>query len=321
MSERFFSHFSHEVNALMAKNEEDVSKLHNKIMHLETDLATKDGELLQERQIKEDLLNQSFAVAQSQDSEQKVKNEKFDKLKDLYVKLRDEHIQKIREKADVEKKLFGAMKSLERLNDLEKDKERLEEEEKRRSEELSTLQKDKELFNMETEILKKSVNDASRERDIVKTKLAMISEEKEEMRKRSEELYHKVLDLEKQCSCERTEAEKILREVVRKSIESSEEIMKNAIHEVDNPALTALTCSPDYLRSLTAACQELMEATLNIGDTDYASSISIANQLSHKLATYILQGRATCNTSPDIMFGESKYLSSIFYNVLICSPQ
>ncbi|XP_074036386.1 huntingtin interacting protein 1 isoform X2 [Leptinotarsa decemlineata] len=294
----------HEVNALMAKNEEDVSKLHNKIMHLETDLATKDGELLQERQIKEDLLNQSFAVAQSQDSEQKVKNEKFDKLKDLYVKLRDEHIQKIREKADVEKKLFGAMKSLERLNDLEKDKERLEEEEKRRSEELSTLQKDKELFNMETEILKKSVNDASRERDIVKTKLAMISEEKEEMRKRSEELYHKVLDLEKQCSCERTEAEKILREVVRKSIESSEEIMKKAIHEVDNPALTALTCSPDYLRSLTASCQELMEATLNIGDTDYASSISIANQLSHKLSTYILQGRATCNTSPDIMFGE-----------------
>lgn len=55
----------------MAKNQTDISKLHHKITHLETDLATKESELLHERQIKEDLLNQSFAVAQSQDSERK----------------------------------------------------------------------------------------------------------------------------------------------------------------------------------------------------------------------------------------------------------
>lgn len=55
----------------MAKNERDVVKLQDKISHLETDLATKDSELVQERQVKEDLLNQSFAVAQSQDSERK----------------------------------------------------------------------------------------------------------------------------------------------------------------------------------------------------------------------------------------------------------
>lgn len=55
----------------MAKNQTEVSKLHDKITNLETDLATKESELLQERQVKEDLLNQSFAVAQSQDSERK----------------------------------------------------------------------------------------------------------------------------------------------------------------------------------------------------------------------------------------------------------
>lgn len=49
----------------------EVSKLHEKITNLETDLATKESELLQERQVKEDLLNQSFAVAQTQDSERK----------------------------------------------------------------------------------------------------------------------------------------------------------------------------------------------------------------------------------------------------------
>lgn len=42
-----------------------------------------------------------------------------------------------------------------------------------------------------------------------------------------------------------------LRAIVRKSIENNEEVVKHAIHEVDNPAITALTCSSDYLRSLT----------------------------------------------------------------------
>lgn len=55
----------------MSKNHTDVSKLQTKITNLETDLATKESELLQEKQVKEDLLNQSFAVAQSQDSERK----------------------------------------------------------------------------------------------------------------------------------------------------------------------------------------------------------------------------------------------------------
>lgn len=63
--------FRHEVTAIIRRNEKDVTKLQNKIGHLETELATKESELVQERHVKEDLLNQSFAVAQTQDSERK----------------------------------------------------------------------------------------------------------------------------------------------------------------------------------------------------------------------------------------------------------
>ncbi|KAJ8929045.1 hypothetical protein NQ314_018314 [Rhamnusium bicolor] len=290
----------HEVNALMAKNERDVSNLHDKISHLETDLATKESELVQERQVKEDLLNQSFAVAQSQDSEQKVKNEKFDKLKDLYIKLRDEHIQKIREK----KKLSSALKNIERLNELEKENERLEVAEKQKSVELTTLQKDKDLFNMETEILKKSVTDACKERDTIKLELSHILQEKEELKKKSEELSYKLLDLERQLDNEHKDVQRKLREIVIKSVENSEGILKHAIHEVDNPALTALICSPDYLRSLTRECLESLQDSISIAHTDFVLIITTASQIAHRLATYILQGRATCNTSPDITFGE-----------------
>ncbi|CAH1154242.1 unnamed protein product [Phaedon cochleariae] len=313
----------HEVHALMAKNERDVAKLQDKIVHLETDLLTKESELVQERQVKVDLLNQSFAVAQSQDSEQKVKNEKFDKLKELYVKLRDEHIQKIREKAEVEKKLATVSRNLERLTELENEKERLEENEKQKSAELSALQKDKELFNMETEILKKSVNDACRERDMVRTELAMIMQEKEELKKRSEELSYKLLDLERQLDNEQKDIQRQLKELLTKSIENNEELLKHAIHEVDNPALTALTCSPDYLRSLTKGCVESLEESENICHTDFVAIVTTANRIAHRHATYILQGRATCNTSPDINFGEKmadscKILGEIVLKLLVC---
>ncbi|KAJ8909897.1 hypothetical protein NQ315_014495 [Exocentrus adspersus] len=294
----------HEVNALMEKNERDVAKLQNKISHLETDLATKDSELVQERQVKEDLLNQSFAVAQSQDTEQKVKNEKFDKLKDLYVKLRDEHIQKIREKAEIEKKLVSALKNLERLNEMEREKERLEEAEKQKTAELSNLQKDKELFNMETEILKKSVADACRERDAIHIELSNVIEEKETLKKKSEELAYKFLDLERQLDNEQKELQRRLKAIVEKSIENSEDILKHAIHEIDNPALTALRCSPDYLRSLTDGCLESLQDSAHIESTNYVLIITTASKIAHRHATYILQGRATSNISPDITFGE-----------------
>lgn len=55
----------------MNKNQKEVQKLHEQIANLETALVTKESELLQEKQVKEDLMHQSFAVAQSQDSERK----------------------------------------------------------------------------------------------------------------------------------------------------------------------------------------------------------------------------------------------------------
>lgn len=45
-----------------------------------------------------------------------------------------------------------SLRKLEMLDDIEREKQRLEESEKQKSSELSALQKDKDLFNMETEV-------------------------------------------------------------------------------------------------------------------------------------------------------------------------
>lgn len=54
----------------------------------------------------------------------------------------------------MEKKLATSLKSLERLNEVEHERERLVVAERQKSAELSNLQKDKDLFNMETEVIK-----------------------------------------------------------------------------------------------------------------------------------------------------------------------
>lgn len=61
--------FSSDITILLARNQKIVDNYQNKITNLETELAKKESQLLQERQVKEDLMNQAFAAAQFQDGE------------------------------------------------------------------------------------------------------------------------------------------------------------------------------------------------------------------------------------------------------------
>lgn len=97
-----------------------------------------------------------------------------------------------------------------------------------------------------------------------------------------------------------------LNQVVAKSVKESEEILRHAVHEVDNPALSGLTCNPDYLNVLTKGCQESLESVLTVVQSDPAQLIIVASRIAHRHSVYLIQGRATSNASPDIMFGESE---------------
>lgn len=91
-----------------------------------------------------------------------------------------------------------------------------------------------------------------------------------------------------------------------KFIQEGENTLKHSIHELDNPALAGVSCSPDYFRSLTQDCLEALNSTVGVNHDNPALVIILSSRISHRLSTYLLQGRATSNTSPDIMFGERK---------------
>jgi huntingtin interacting protein 1 len=329
---------SSDVNLLLSKNQRVVEEFRNRVTGLETELATKESELLQERQVKEDLMNQAFAVAQSQDSEQKVKDEKFNRLKDVYVKLRNDHIQKLREKAEVDKKLAQTMK---RLEDLEQSKadldstivqlrgqvskveERFQKSSCEQNDELEALKRDKELFNMETEILKKSINDVCKERDDVVRELKGVQKQNEELRAKLEDLLGTMMHQQEEAEMARKNFDNEFNSMVAHCLESSEKILRNALDEVDNPALTALSCSPDYLRGLTKGCLMSLEYENNLVKCNDSYVVVTANEMTHRIAVFVLLGTATGNKSPDINFGERmadecKLLGEIILKILRC---
>lgn len=100
------------------------------------------------------------------------------------------------------------------------------------------------------------------------------------------------------------QAQDNLTELIKRCIEDNEKMLDHAVHEVDNPALAAVSCSTDYFKTLNNECLKVLEPLGSINESEHASIIISANNIAHAFSVYIVQGRATSNTSPDIMFGE-----------------
>lgn len=104
----------------------------------------------------------------------------------------------------------------------------------------------------------------------------------------------------------KTDSEDKLKALLHACIESNIRIVRHAVEEVDNPALSGLICSPDYLNSLSTSCEEALSSAISSETVGIADICDIVTRIAHTHSNYIIQGRATSNTCPDISFGESK---------------
>ena len=93
----------------------------------------------------------------------------------------------------------------------------------------------------------------------------------------------------------------------------AEVILQNAMHVVDNPAVSAVTCTPDYLSSLVKPTDDALDE-LNTAYNNFLTDASQKGQLIRKaihaaytLAIYLMQAKFTSNTSKDIIIGDSEY--------------
>ncbi|XP_046984239.1 huntingtin-interacting protein 1 [Schistocerca americana] len=329
-----------EIQRLIAEHKRIVEQLNERIMDLETQLATKDSELLQEKQLKDDLLQQTEDFSRYQETEKKAKTieEKFQKLKEVYTKLREEHIQLIRQKADVDKQLLHARTVSDQTQRLQAEAEaKLQEMQFERSkmeqnlvqsaneasEQVAALKAAQENAKLENETLAARVDWVLKEKSNLESELHDLLSQKEELDQQLQEAEAKHKKFQDQL---KKEAEDRMKSILVSCVVQAETIVQRAIHEVDNPALSAVTCTPAtellrtiisqhlawiyYFQSLTdpvVASLDDISASYKMFHDNSANIDDLLKHISHVahlIANYLIQGKTTSNTSPDIEFGE-----------------
>lgn len=273
------SRYHTEIAAMIKEHQRVLRELNERINSLEGHLINKNSELLEERRLKDDLILQTEMAVKNQELEKKVEEEKFQKLKDFYTKLREEHIALIRQKADVDKQLL-TMKSHE-----------LDANEKAKLEELA----------QELVTLQASADAATEQNQALESRLEFVTKEKCQKESEVQDLLSQKEDLDvriQMMSTELRDGQEFLNIQTEKAISESHNIVKNAVHEVDNPAFSSATCSIDYFMSLV---EGLDACLLCLQDK---VTLEIIIRLAHRTADFVLFGKATSNTSPDIEFGE-----------------
>ncbi|XP_075220434.1 huntingtin-interacting protein 1-like isoform X2 [Lycorma delicatula] len=299
-----------EIQRITAEHQNSILRFNERISNLEIDLAKKDSELAQEKLLKEDLLIQTEAAARCVDTEKKAKvlDEKFQKLKEVYTQLREEHIQLLRQKAGVDKALRGSDKmtkfaraannlilsikadvdkQLTNVHILEQEeaskKTRLEEV----LEELANLQASADAASEQNQALASKVEWVEKEKAHVESELQDLLVQKEEIESRLKTTEEQLNNFKQ-----------LYDEAFEQCCDEAERIVKHAIEEVDNPALSSATCTSDYLTGLVEALEEIAVSL------ETKLKFQLITEFAHQTSMFIFCGKATSNTASDIEYGE-----------------
>ncbi|XP_014214234.1 huntingtin-interacting protein 1 [Copidosoma floridanum] len=313
-----------ELQRLLNEHQNIVGDLRNRVLELESILSAKGNEILQEKQSAQEITKQREEILlQCTAAEEKSKNleEKFQKLKDVYTKLREEHINLIRKKAEVDKQL-GSMKLT-----LDQSERRTLEAEQRLDEQIqgqATVEQEAQRVvqaRADLEEVRKEFDASKTENlsllariDFITSEKAAVEGELHDLSSQKDELEMKMTNL--QAEAERSLAQvkadfdATLYDLLLTCLSEAEAMLQNAMHVVDNPAVSAVTCTPDYLASLLRPTDEALN-NLSTVYTNYTADSSLRGQLMRNaihtaftLATYIMQAKFTSNTSKDITFGD-----------------
>ncbi|XP_060822479.1 huntingtin-interacting protein 1 isoform X2 [Bombus pascuorum] len=313
-----------ELHRVLTDHQRIVGDLQIRVTQLESDLLLKGNEIEQEKQVNQDFVKQKAdMMVKVHESEEKYKvlQEKFQKLKDAYSKFRDEHINLIRKKAEVDKQL-GTLKMS------QQQAERRTFEAERRLEELIqgqaiTEQEARKAVEAQHDLddVKQQLNDAKTENLALIAKNDFITSEKtalegdlHDLLAQKEELDLKIEKLEveaERCRNEmNTYTHTMLHELLLNCISEAEDIMQYSLSAIDNPAMSDLTCTSQYLEKLEDPILKSLD-TLDAAYTGYVCDttngkvlIKSAIHVAYILGLYIIHAKSTSNTTSNIALGD-----------------
>ncbi|EFN85496.1 huntingtin-interacting protein 1 [Harpegnathos saltator] len=309
-----------ELHRLLMEYQQTVAELRKRVLELESTLSTKSNEIVVEKQACQELMKEKNNMSekiQEIEGKSEVLEEKFKKLKDVYSKLREEHIGLIRKKAELDKEIGGikilreqserrSLKAEERLQELLQGQASAEQEAQRVMQARQDLDDvRKKLDNVQTEnlALTAKIDFITSEKTALEGDLHDLLVQKEELDQRMTNLE---ADAERSCNQVKTDANTALYDLLLNAISEAESILHHAMNAIDSPAISALTCTPDYLSGslepTEKSLNDLEEAYNNyISDTTKGKGlIRAAIHGAHFLALYLIYAKSTSNTSTDI---------------------
>ncbi|KAH0954789.1 hypothetical protein HN011_008832 [Eciton burchellii] len=309
-----------EFNRLLIEHQQIVADFRNRVLELESTLSTKSNEIVTEKQICQKLMKENTTISgtvQEIEGKNEVLEEKFKKLKDVYSKLREEHINLIRKKAELDKELGGlkisreqserrTLKAEERLQELLQGQASVEEETERVTQarqDLEDARKKLDTIQTENLALLAKIDFITSEKTALEGDLHDLLVQKEELDLR---IVNLEIDAERSHNQVKTDANTTLFDLLLNAISEAESILHHAMHAIDNPAISALTCTPDYLGCLLEPTEkslsDLEEAYNNyISDTSKGKIlIRTAIHSAYSFALYLIYAKSTSNTSTDI---------------------
>ncbi|XP_076246002.1 huntingtin interacting protein 1 isoform X2 [Calliopsis andreniformis] len=313
-----------ELHRFLTDHQRIVGELQDRVTQLESNLVTKCNEIEQEKQINQDSLKQkAFMMVKVHETEQKHKvlEEKFQKLKDVYAKLREEHISLIRKKAEVDKQL-GLLKMSQEQS------QRRTTEAERRLDELIQGQAITEQEAQKAVEAQHDLDDLKQQLGVVKSEnLALIAKndfitsektalegDLHDLLAQKEELDLKIEKLEVEAERCRNEmnvhADSMLCELLLNCIAEAEDIIQYSLNAIDNPAMSDLTCTPQYLERLEESTLKSLDGldgayTGYVCDTTNGKMLmKSAIHVAYVLGLYLIHAKSTSNTSIDIALGD-----------------
>ncbi|XP_055941623.1 huntingtin-interacting protein 1-like [Argiope bruennichi] len=318
-----------DIQRIRIEYERKIDDLKRQMVGLESQIAEQDR-IIQHLKDENERLSQCTVsenetqeiVLKLSEAEKKAKSqeEKFIKMKEVYGKLREEHIALIRGKAECDKQNTALKTSLETV-ELEK---------KSLNQMVNEL---KSVRNTETEKLQKT--------ESYELQMSALSEEKENLLKMNLELQEKLSAMKSEFSILETELNSVtgtvqeldvklkdakdqyasLEEQNKKEsnkkfsylncvFKEAEHIVQVAVDDFDNPVLSVTNCPPEnflqQLSNITLNAEKFENAYMKfVKDPDDIEDILQSTMtFTHLLTNVIVEGKATSNASPNIELGD-----------------
>ncbi|CAL4118587.1 unnamed protein product, partial [Meganyctiphanes norvegica] len=307
-----------ELQLFRSQSNYNEEQLRLRINDLESTIAELDSELLAERQSKESILAQVEAAAASaeavtrvveEEKGRRMAEEKFNKMKEVYQKLRNEHITLIRTKAEIEKQLAT-------------EKENFNAERRALQESQENARRLEKQITHQAEAQKSTLEVNQREQGAVRDELHRIHAEYEKVTEERDTLEVTLYELRTQMSASSQKAANEMSSVMSQwdsslhncvvgAAEATITVISQATSYFDHELHATIKCTPDY--TLVYA-SPIFESLTFVKDTysQYLMDIHKAPHLlrglsvwANQLATFLLNAKATSHASPNIERAEN----------------